>query len=194
MRPRWLAGVLFGKRRTLGNLATFFPERGIGELSEWMGGQFDPSITWNDVAWVRDRWPGKLIAQGHSRCRGCALARRDRRRCHRRVQSRRTAARWRHVDDRRVAARRRRRGGRCEVLLDGGITRAGRAQGAGARRARLSHRQSVSLWSRRARRARRLTRARHHSRASSRSVDGAHRRAGRRNVGAQILAQCSACA
>ena len=38
MRPRWLAGVLLGKRRTLGNLAAFFPERGIGELSEWVGG------------------------------------------------------------------------------------------------------------------------------------------------------------
>ena len=64
MRPRWLAGVLLGKRRTLGNLASFFPERGIGELSEWVGGQFDPSITWKDVAWVRERWPGKLIVKG----------------------------------------------------------------------------------------------------------------------------------
>jgi L-lactate dehydrogenase (cytochrome) len=64
MRPRWLASVLLGKRRTLGNLASFFPERGIGELSEWVGGQFDPSITWKDVAWVRERWPGKLILKG----------------------------------------------------------------------------------------------------------------------------------
>jgi L-lactate dehydrogenase (cytochrome) len=64
LRPRWLAGVLLGKRRTLGNLASFFPQRGIGELSEWVGGQFDPSITWKDVAWVRERWPGKLILKG----------------------------------------------------------------------------------------------------------------------------------
>jgi L-lactate dehydrogenase (cytochrome) len=64
MRPRWLASVLLGKRRTLGNLAAFFPERGIGELSTWVGGQFDPSITWKDVAWVRERWPGKLILKG----------------------------------------------------------------------------------------------------------------------------------
>jgi L-lactate dehydrogenase (cytochrome) len=64
MRPRWLASVLLGRRRTLGNLAAFFPERGIGELSEWVGGQFDPSITWKDVAWVRQRWPGKLILKG----------------------------------------------------------------------------------------------------------------------------------
>ena len=50
--------------RTLGNLAAVFPERGIGELSAWVGGQFDPSITWRDVAWVRERWPGKLVLKG----------------------------------------------------------------------------------------------------------------------------------
>jgi L-lactate dehydrogenase (cytochrome) len=64
MRPRWLAGVLLGKRRTLGNLASFFPKDGIAALSEWVGGQFDASITWKDVAWVRERWPGKLILKG----------------------------------------------------------------------------------------------------------------------------------
>jgi L-lactate dehydrogenase (cytochrome) len=63
-RPRWLSGVLLGRRRTLGNLASFFPERGIGQLSEWVGGQFDPAITWRDVDWVRARWPGKLILKG----------------------------------------------------------------------------------------------------------------------------------
>ncbi len=64
LRPRWLSGVLLGRRRTLGNLASFFPERGIGELSTWVGGQFDPSITWRDIGWVRDRWPGKLVVKG----------------------------------------------------------------------------------------------------------------------------------
>jgi L-lactate dehydrogenase (cytochrome) len=63
-RPRWLTSVLLGRRRTLGNLAAFFPERGIGELSAWVGGQFDPSITWRDLAWVRERWPGKLVLKG----------------------------------------------------------------------------------------------------------------------------------
>ena len=64
MRPRWLAGVLLGKRHTLGNLAAFFPRDGIGALSEWVGGQFNPAITWNDIGWVRERWPGKLIVKG----------------------------------------------------------------------------------------------------------------------------------
>jgi L-lactate dehydrogenase (cytochrome) len=64
VRPRWLSGVLLGRRRTLGNLAAFFPKQGIGQLAEWVGGQFDPSISWRDVEWVRERWPGKLIVKG----------------------------------------------------------------------------------------------------------------------------------
>jgi L-lactate dehydrogenase (cytochrome) len=64
LRPRWLSGVLLGRRRTLGNLAAFFPQEGIGALSEWVGGQFNPAITWKDIDWVRERWPGKLIVKG----------------------------------------------------------------------------------------------------------------------------------
>jgi L-lactate dehydrogenase (cytochrome) len=64
LRPRWLFGVLLGKRHTLGNLASFFPKDGIGALSEWVGGQFNPAITWKDIDWVRERWPGKLIVKG----------------------------------------------------------------------------------------------------------------------------------
>ncbi len=64
MRPRWLSGVLLGKRHSLGNLVSFFPKEGIGALSEWVGGQFNPAITWKDIGWVRERWPGKLLVKG----------------------------------------------------------------------------------------------------------------------------------
>jgi L-lactate dehydrogenase (cytochrome) len=64
LRPRWLTGVLLGKRHTLGNLAAFFPKDGIGALSEWVASQFNPAITWKDIAWVRERWPGKLLVKG----------------------------------------------------------------------------------------------------------------------------------
>ncbi len=64
MRPRWLMGVMLGKRRTFGNLAAFFPQDGVTALSEWVGGQFDPSITWRDIEWVRARWPHKLVVKG----------------------------------------------------------------------------------------------------------------------------------
>jgi L-lactate dehydrogenase (cytochrome) len=33
-------------------------------LSEWIAQQFDPTVTWNDLAWLRDRWPRKIILKG----------------------------------------------------------------------------------------------------------------------------------
>src|ERR1700726_3371398 len=64
-RPSWALGVLFGKRRTFGNLAgRIGGSSGIRTLSEWTATQFDASANWRDVEWVRSRWPGKLILKG----------------------------------------------------------------------------------------------------------------------------------
>jgi len=122
LRPRWITGVLLGKRRTLGNLAAFFPKEGIGALSEWVGGQFNPAITWNDIAWVRERWPGKLIVKGVLDAEDARLAadagvdaivvsNHGGRQLDGATS---TIAALPHV----VAAA----GHRCEVLLDGGVT------------------------------------------------------------------------
>jgi len=62
-RPSWVLGVLRSRHRTFGNLATFFPKKGTQALSEWMGSQLG-SLTPQDLAWVRDRWRGKLILKG----------------------------------------------------------------------------------------------------------------------------------
>jgi L-lactate dehydrogenase (cytochrome) len=62
-RPRWLLDMARSQRRTFGNLATFFPKKGTAALSEWMGSQLG-ALTPPDLAWVRDRWPGKLILKG----------------------------------------------------------------------------------------------------------------------------------
>ena len=64
-RPAWAFKVLFGKRRTFGNLAGRIggPD-GIRTLAEWTATQFDASANWRDVEWVRSRWPGKLILKG----------------------------------------------------------------------------------------------------------------------------------
>jgi L-lactate dehydrogenase (cytochrome) len=59
-RPGWLLDMARSRRRTFGNLATFFPEKGTAALSEWMGSQLG-SLTPADLAWVRERWPGKLV-------------------------------------------------------------------------------------------------------------------------------------
>src|ERR1700734_1799667 len=64
-KPRWATGVLFGKRRTYGNLEGHIGGTGgIRTLAEWTASQFDASANWRDVEWVRSRWPGKLILKG----------------------------------------------------------------------------------------------------------------------------------
>jgi L-lactate dehydrogenase (cytochrome) len=64
-KPAWALGVLFGKRRTFGNLVgRIGGSSGINTLAQWTATQFDPSATWRDVEWVRSRWPGKLILKG----------------------------------------------------------------------------------------------------------------------------------
>jgi L-lactate dehydrogenase (cytochrome) len=64
-RPTWAWRVLFGKRRTFGNLVgRIGGTSGIRTLAEWTNTQFDASANWRDVEWVRSRWPGKLILKG----------------------------------------------------------------------------------------------------------------------------------
>ncbi len=64
-KPRWAVSVLMGKRRTLGNLERRMKgSGGTKTLSQWIASQFDVSLTWRDVEWVRSRWPGRLILKG----------------------------------------------------------------------------------------------------------------------------------
>ena len=64
-KPAWALKVLFGKRRTFGNLVgRIGGGSGINTLAEWTATQFDASANWRDVDWVRSRWPGKLILKG----------------------------------------------------------------------------------------------------------------------------------
>ena len=64
-KPRWALGMLGTKRRNFGNI--FGHVKGIenmGNLMEWTGKQFDPTLSWADVEWVKKRWGGKLILKG----------------------------------------------------------------------------------------------------------------------------------
>src|SRR6266702_4273707 len=64
-KPAWVSGVLQGKRRTFGNLAGHLKiSDDITSLSTWINSQFDTSLNWKDVEWVRSIWPGKLIIKG----------------------------------------------------------------------------------------------------------------------------------
>jgi len=64
-KPSWALKVLFGKRRTFGNLVgRIGGSSAVRSLAQWTATQFDPSANWRDVDWVRSRWPGKLILKG----------------------------------------------------------------------------------------------------------------------------------
>jgi len=64
--PGWIRRVaLGGKPLTFGNLADVVPgARTPEDFKEWVDAQFDPSVTWDDIAWVRENWKGKLIVKG----------------------------------------------------------------------------------------------------------------------------------
>jgi L-lactate dehydrogenase (cytochrome) len=64
-KPAWVAGVLRGKRRTFGNLVGHLKGTDdITALSTWTATQFDTTLNWKDVDWIRSIWPGKLILKG----------------------------------------------------------------------------------------------------------------------------------
>ena len=64
--PRWLRDVaLGGKPRTFGNLEEAVPGASSPEaFQEWVSSQFDPTVTWDDLAWVRKNWAGKVVLKG----------------------------------------------------------------------------------------------------------------------------------
>src|SRR3954462_4330589 len=64
-KPAWVSGVLRGKRRTFGNLAGHLKvSEDITSLSTWINSQFDTSLSWKDLDWIRSIWPGKLVLKG----------------------------------------------------------------------------------------------------------------------------------
>ena len=64
-KPAWALRVLMGKRKSFGNLeGRIKGADSVATLSQWIAGQFDPTLSWRDVEWVRKQWPGKLIIKG----------------------------------------------------------------------------------------------------------------------------------
>jgi L-lactate dehydrogenase (cytochrome) len=65
MKPRWALNVLRGRRKSFGNLEGRIPDaRNLSTLSQWIAGQFDPTLSWKDVEWVKNLWGGKLVLKG----------------------------------------------------------------------------------------------------------------------------------
>jgi L-lactate dehydrogenase (cytochrome) len=64
-KPSWALSVLRGKRKTFGNISGHIKGmESVNVLSQWISGQFDPSLNWKDIEWIAGLWPGKLILKG----------------------------------------------------------------------------------------------------------------------------------
>jgi len=64
--PRWLVDVALGGRPLVfGNLASYVSSaKNVQQFRSWIDSQFDPSVTWRDIEWLRREWPGTLIIKG----------------------------------------------------------------------------------------------------------------------------------
>lgn len=65
-KPRWAWDVgLMGRPHKLGNLAPVLGKNsGLDDYMGWLGANFDPSIIWKDLDWIRAEWDGPLILKG----------------------------------------------------------------------------------------------------------------------------------
>ena len=64
-KPRWCLGMMGTRRHTFRNLVGHV--KGVSDmksLASWTNEQFDPTLSWADVAWVKQQWGGKLILKG----------------------------------------------------------------------------------------------------------------------------------
>lgn len=64
--PRWAFDVgLFGKPHDLGNISAYLgkPTK-LEDYIAWLAANFDPSIAWRDLSWLRETWKGKIIIKG----------------------------------------------------------------------------------------------------------------------------------
>ncbi len=64
--PRWAWDVgLFGRPHDLGNISRYRGSpTGLADYIGWLGANFDPSISWKDLEWVRDFWKGPMVVKG----------------------------------------------------------------------------------------------------------------------------------
>lgn len=64
-RPRWALNMAATRRHTFGNIVGHAKGvRDLSSLSSWTAEQFDPTLNWQDVEWIKQRWGGPLILKG----------------------------------------------------------------------------------------------------------------------------------
>jgi len=64
-KPRWCLGMLGTRRRNFGNIVGHVDGvSDVTSLAEWVSGQFDQTLCWDDIRWIRSLWKRKLILKG----------------------------------------------------------------------------------------------------------------------------------
>ena len=64
-KPYWCWNMLHTKRRYFGTIVGHVTGvDDMSSLSSWTSQQFDPALSWDDVAWIKDKWGGKIILKG----------------------------------------------------------------------------------------------------------------------------------
>ncbi|HKP33583.1 MAG TPA: FMN-dependent L-lactate dehydrogenase LldD, partial [Sphingomicrobium sp.] len=65
-RPDWLWDVgLRGRPHSMGNLTKVVAKgSGLNDFGTWIANNFDPSMSWKDIEWIRSEWPGPLVLKG----------------------------------------------------------------------------------------------------------------------------------
>ncbi len=64
--PRWAWDVgVHGRPHDLGNISAYRgAATGLADYIGWLGANFDPSISWRDLQWIRDFWKGSIVIKG----------------------------------------------------------------------------------------------------------------------------------
>ncbi len=64
--PQWALDVgLLGKPHDLGNISKYRGSpTGLADYIGWLGANFDPSISWKDLEWIREFWDGPMVIKG----------------------------------------------------------------------------------------------------------------------------------
>ncbi|MCZ2104076.1 MAG: alpha-hydroxy acid oxidase [Comamonadaceae bacterium] len=74
-KPRWCLGMAGTKRRSFGNIVGHVAGvENMSSLASWTNEQFDPTLSWDDVEWVKAQWGGKLVLKGIMEVEDAVLA------------------------------------------------------------------------------------------------------------------------
>jgi L-lactate dehydrogenase (cytochrome) len=65
-RPQWAWDVgVRGRPHSLGNITAAIGDRStLADFMGWLSANFDPTVTWDDIEWIRSLWDGPLIIKG----------------------------------------------------------------------------------------------------------------------------------